>query len=185
MKKKLFLIMAIISVLLITCIALVACGDPNTGNGDNNNTETKSEISAFGDKWNSEKAVYMTTKSGVNGVDVECIQATDGNVFYCANKTNTGSTNMNIGIYIKVVAKNKFIFCSNFLSDEWKIKEIEGLENLWNEALNNGVLISSSMINEVNSVYDYVRPIFMTEIIEPLFVKNGDIYEGNQFMFII
>ena len=128
--------MAIISVLLITCIALVACGDPNTGNGDNNNTETKSEISAFGDKWNSEKAVYMTTKSGVNGVDVECIQATDGNVFYCANKTNTGSTNMNIGIYIKVVAKNKFIFCSNFLSDEWKIKEIEGLENLWNEALN-------------------------------------------------
>lgn len=136
MKKKLFLIVAIIIIAMFACMALVACGDPNAGNnnggnhqeednnggnGNNGNIDSpNAPIKEFLDKWlnSSYKTVYQASNSDARQIS--------GNIYW--QKTPERS------IYVEVTGKNK-ANCFSGPTDSkdvenWDIEQLDKIEDI-------------------------------------------------------
>lgn len=195
MKKKLFLIVAIIIIAVFACMTLVACGgnDGNSGNngfiegdgnnggnnqgednnGDNQDNENivspDATIKEFLDVWlkSSQKSFYQLT--------YDSLMVINGNI-YCQVISEYTK-------YVQITGKNKanYFFGPKGSTnlDNWEIMKLETIDEICNS-----VGIEEEYLQEVNSPKDIINfgyvMIFNDADLDVVFEKKGDIYIGKQ-----
>lgn len=195
MKKKLFLIVAIIIIAVFACMTLVACGgndgnsgnnefvegdgnnggnnqgeDNNGGNQDNeNNVSPDATLKEFLDVWlkSSQKSFYQLT--------YDSIMVINGNI-YCQVISEYTK-------YFEITGKNKanYFFGPKGSTnlDNWEIMKLKTIDEICNS-----VGIEEEYLQEVNSPKDIINfgyvMCFNDADLDVVFEKKGDIYIGKE-----
>ena len=196
MKKKLFLIVAIIIIAVFACMTLVACGgnDGNSGNnefveGDSNNggnnqgednnggnqdneniVSPDATLKEFLDVWlkSSQKSFYQPAYGDATIV-------INGNIYWQFDFEDTK--------YVEITGKNKanYFFGPKGSTnlDNWEIMKLETIDEICNS-----VNIEEEYLQVVNSPKDILNfaysICFNDADLDVVFEKKGDIYIGKQ-----
>ncbi len=188
MKKKLFLIVAILIIAVVACMSLVACGGTD-GDSNNNNGQIEGEgnngggnqggenietpditIKGFFDTWlnSSEKSVSQTAYGDIK-------MEINSNLYI---KNDSESTK-----YIEITGKNKANYFygkkdSTNLND-WTIEKLETFEEICENAG-----IATDYLQEITAPKDIINyaynMCFGDADLDEVFEKKGDKYCGKQ-----
>lgn len=196
MKKKLFLIVAIIIIAVFACMTLVACGgndgnssnnefvegdgnnggnnqgeDNNGGNQDNENiVSPDATLKEFLDVWlkSSQKSFYQPAYG-------DATMVINGNIYWQFDFEDTK--------YVEITGKNKanYFFGPKGSTnlDNWEIMKLETIDEICNS-----VNIEEEYLQEVNSPKDILNfaysICFNDADLDVVFEKKGDLYIGKQ-----